>query len=172
MVLYFNSSKVRLEQIASSDKLFYSKFQFQQGTIGTQKAKSKYDADYISIPARYDWNACRRHSDSISATHFNSSKVRLEHPSAAMICDAYAISIPARYDWNRVSSNYFNYHNEISIPARYDWNTWYLRSRGYEVDDFNSSKVRLEQDGSIGKMDLYVFQFQQGTIGTQSLNTS
>ena len=50
MIGYFNSIKVRLEQIRLAARRISSKFQFHKGTIRTFMKKETYHEDEISIP--------------------------------------------------------------------------------------------------------------------------
>ena len=122
LVLYFNSSKVRLELEILNNIHNVSKFQFQQGTIGTCSRFTVRIASAISIPARYDWNR-DTFVDYRPVVNFNSSKVRLEPGTHTSSPGLMSISIPARYDWN------------CPHPR------WYASSATH----FNSSKVRLER---------------------------
>ena len=79
--------------------------------------------------------------------NFNSSKVRLEPMSQLPEQYRQLISIPVRYDWNCDKKLYHVIGSVISIPVRYDWNLQERIKHIKTINNFNSSKVRLEPCG-------------------------
>ena len=163
---YFNSSQVRLEHTGLVFCIAFDEFQFQLGTIGTTLP------DLTSLKL-INFNSSQVRLElilliwiSVSAINFNSSQVRLELVEKSRM----TVLMSFQFQLGTIGTIFNLLHKRsdvISIPVRYDWNDA-LKQATREENNFNSSQVRLERQQVSNLIAEELFQFQLGTIGTET----
>ncbi len=76
------------------------------------------------------------------------------------------VSIPVWFDWESPTRPHLAPSSVVSIPVWFDWEAGGLGYIRHLRQCFNSSMVRLGDQAIINLIELPVFQFQYGSIGS------